>query len=334
MRRREFIVGIVGGATAWPFTARAQQSTRVYRIAFVHPSTPTSALSETGGIPHYRVFFEELRRLGYVEGRNLAVTPYSGGGRTERYAELAREVVRTKPDAVLTNTSRMVLHFKAASTTIPIVGVTSDPVALGIAISLARPGSNFTGTSADTGPEVYAKQLELLKEAVPAASTVGFIARPDFLANSLGMAIQGAAQRLGIRLILGALESFEEADYRNAFGAMAEARVDAVLFSEQAEHYTHRRLIVELAETNRLPTMTPVLDTVAVGGLIAYGNDLKDLYRYLASCVDKVLRGENPGEIPIYQNTRFNLAINLKTAQALGLVIPASLIARADEVIE
>lgn len=333
MQRREFI-GLVGGAAAWPLAARAQQPARVYRIAFVHPSNPVSELSENGGISWYRTFFEELRRLGYVEGRNLSVARYSGGGRTEHYTELAQEVVRTKPDVILTTSSRMVLTFKAASSTIPIVAVSADPVALGVAASMARPGGNFTGANSANGPEYYAKLIEILKEAVPTLSTVGFIATPAFWESPLGLGMRDAAVHLGVQLIPGLLERHEEADYRNAFGEMAQRRVDAVLAGDQAENFTHRRLIVELAKTNRLPTMTPYLDIVVIGGLIAYANDLKEMYRYLASCIDKVLRGENPGEIPIYLSTRFNLAINLKTAKALGLVIPASLVARADLVIE
>src|SRR5438132_10951903 len=146
MQRRGFI-RLLGGAAAWPLAARAQQSTKVYRIAYAHPSNPISAFSETGGNPNYRAFFEELRRLGYVEGRNLAVARYSGGGIPEQYAELAREVVRTKPDVIVTSSSTMVLPFQAASSTIPIIAVVADPVAFGIAVSLARPGGNFTGTS-------------------------------------------------------------------------------------------------------------------------------------------------------------------------------------------
>jgi putative tryptophan/tyrosine transport system substrate-binding protein len=332
MRRREFVAGL-----ALPFLVRvasAQQSTRVYRIAVVHPSSPTSELSETGGNPLYRAFFEELRRLGYVEERNLAVARYSGGGRTEHYAELAREVVRAEPDVIVTTNSRMVLNFKAASSTMPIVAITSDPVALGIAASLARPGGSFTGATSDTGPEVYGKQLELLKEAVPTLSTVGYIITPTFWGNLFGLAMRDAAQHLGIQLIPGLLENHQEADYRKAFGAMGQRRVDAILVSEQAEHFTHRRLLIELAETNGLPTMTPWLEIVEIGGLIAYAPDRKEAYRYLAACVDKVLRGANPGEIPIYQVARFRLAINLKAAKAIGLVIPESLLARADEVIE
>jgi putative ABC transport system substrate-binding protein len=218
---------------------------------------------------------------------------------------------------------------------IPIVATTGvDPVSLGIAASLARPGSNFTGAVADSGSEYYAKLLELLKEAIPTLSTVGFIGPPAFWGNPLGPAMLDAAPHLGIQLIPGLLERYEEADYRNVFGAMAQRHVDAVLLSDQVENFTHRRLIVELAETNRLPTMSLYIEVAEIGGLIAYAPDLKAQFRYLASCVDKILRGENPGEIPIYKSARFNLAINLKTAKALGLVIPASLVARADFVIE
>ena len=319
MRRRQFIAGL-----ALPFLVRAasaQQPSRVYRIALVSPSIPTSAF---GGDPFYETFFEELGRLGYVEGRNLVVARHSGGGIVEHYAELAQEVVRAKPDVIVTNTSRMVRYFKAASSTIPIVASTGDPVAYGVAASLARPGGNFTGAAVDIGPEFFQKLLELLKEAIPTLQTVGFITTPLFWGNSYGLAVRDAAQQLGIRLIHDALEKFEESDYRNAFGAMVQRRVDAILIDDQGEHYAHLRLLVELAESNRLPAIFPWLKIVEIGGLIAYAPDRKDTYRYLAACVDKVLKGADPGEIPIYQTARFNLAINLKTAKALGLVIPAS----------
>jgi putative ABC transport system substrate-binding protein len=333
MKRREFIA-LAGGAAAWPVAARAQQSARVYRIAAVHTSTPASELNEHGSSPAFRAFFEEIRRLGYDEGRNLAVARYSGGGHTEHYAELAQQVVRTKPDVIVTTSVSMVRAFKAASSTIPIVANTSDPVAYGIAASLARPGGNYTGAASDTGSELYQKTLELLKEAIPKLSTVGLVAKSGFWNNSFGLAVREAAQHLGIRLIFGALDSFQEVDYRNAFEVMAQRRVDAVLISDEAEHLTNRKLIVELAETSRLPTMTTKFEIVEVGGLIAYASDIKGAYRYVAACVDKILQGADPGGIPIYQPARLSLAINLKTAKALGLVIPASLLARADVVIE
>ncbi len=331
MQRRGFIT-LLGGAAAWPIAARAQPSTRVHHIALPHPSNPVSTLSETG-TPFYRVFFEELRRLGYVEGSNLAVARYSAEGRNERHAEIAREVVRTKPEVVVTVGSRMALSFMAASSTIPVVAIAGDPVALGVAASLARPGKNFTGTTSNAGPEYYAKLLQLFKEAIPTLSTVGIIA-PPALGNPVVLAMQDAALRLGIQLIPGLLERYEEDDYRNLFGAMVQKQVDAILTSDMPENFTHRRLILELAETNRLPTMSLYTEIVEIGGLIAYAPDLKAQFRYLAFCVDKILRGENPGEIPIYQADKFVLAINLKTAKALGLVIPALLLSRADLVIE
>ena len=205
MRRREFI-GLAGCAAAWPLAALAQQSTRVYRIALVSPAVPTSAF---GGYPYFQAFFEELRRLGYDEGRNLAVVRYSGGGRAEHYAELAQEVVRAKPDVIVTSSSTMVLAFKAASSTIPIVAITGDPVAYGIAASLARPGGNNTGATS-YGPEIHQKMLELLKEAIPTLSTVGLVAKSNFWGNSYGLAARDAAQQLGIRLIPCTLDNFEK----------------------------------------------------------------------------------------------------------------------------
>jgi putative ABC transport system substrate-binding protein len=314
--------------------ARAQQSGNVYRVAYIHPSNPTSAFSEAGGNPFYRAFFEQLRRLGYEEGRNVEITRYSGEGRSEHYEQLAREVVRTRPDVIVTSSNPMVRSFQAASSTIPIVAVTADPLGFGLVASLSRPGGNFTGSSVDTGADIYQKQLEVLKEALPALSTVGLIMRPQQWENPIGLAIRSSAQHLGIAVVLGPLKGFGEADYRDAFEAVVERGVDASLLTEQGEHFTHRQLIVALAETNRLPTVTTFQEIVEIGGLIAYAPDRREPFRYLATCIDKVLRGEHPREIPIYQADKFVLAINLKTAGALGIVIPASLVARADKVIE
>jgi len=332
MRRRDFI-GLVGSAPAWPLTARAQQPARVYRIAIAPPSALISELSETGGNPFYRAIFEELRRLGYVEGRTLSVARYSAGGRSETYDEFAREVVRSEPEVIVTFGLRMVQAFQAASR-IPIVGITGDPVALGLAVSLARPGGSYTGAASDTGSEYIAKQLEVMKEAIPTVSTVGYVIAPAIWENAPGQAMRDAARRLSIQLIPAFLESFEEADYHKAFAAIAQKHVDAVIMNDTPENFTRRRLLVELAETHKLPLMIPWLEIVEIGGFIAYAPVRSEHYRYLASCVDKVLRGANPGEIPIYRSTKFNLAINLKTAKALGLVIPEPLLARADLVIE
>jgi putative ABC transport system substrate-binding protein len=334
MKRRDFLIVLGGGVAAWPLAARAQQSDRVYRIALAPPSAPISELSETGGNPYYRVIFEELRRLGYVEGRNLTVSRYSGGGRTEHYAELAREVVRAEPEVIVTFGSLMVQSFRSASSTIPIVTVVGDPVTLGFAASLARPGGSITGATPDAGPEYLAKHLEVLKEAIPTLSTAGYIIAPAFWENAFGLELRDAARRWGIELIPAFLESHEEDDYRKAFAAVAQRNVDAVILNDHAENFTRRRLIVELAQTHRLPLVIPWLEIVEIGGFIGYAPDRLEHYRYLASCIDKVLRGTKPGEIPIFQSTRFKLAINLKTAKALGIVLPASMVARADLVVE
>jgi putative ABC transport system substrate-binding protein len=185
MRRRTFIT-LLGGAAAWPLTARAQRPARMHRIAIVHPSLPITELKETGN-SDFKFLLKELRRLGYVEGQNLAVERYSGRGQTEHYAELAREVVGREPHVIVTNASRLVLNFKAATTTIPVVGLMSDPIAFKIVDSIARPGGNITGVSVDAGLEVWGKRLELLREVVPeSVSGVGYLgSRPQLGHHSL-----------------------------------------------------------------------------------------------------------------------------------------------------
>jgi putative tryptophan/tyrosine transport system substrate-binding protein len=182
--RRKFITLLGGAAAAWPLAASAQRPASVHRIAIVHPSLPITELKETGN-SDFRFLLRELRRLGYVEGQNLAVERYSGRGQTEHYAELAREVVGREPHVIVTNASRLVLNFKAATTTIPIVGLMADPIAFKIVDSIARPGGNVTGVSVDAGLEVWGKRLELLREAVPeSVSGVGYLASRDTLRNS------------------------------------------------------------------------------------------------------------------------------------------------------
>lgn len=330
MHRRE-LLGLLAGAVAVPGPLWAQRLKK-YRIALVHPSSPVSELNEAH--PFYRAFFAELRQSAYVEGANLEVLRFSGEGHTQAYSDLVRQVVAAKPDVGVTNTSRMVVHFEEASSRLPIVAITSDPVALGIAASLARPGGMFTGSSADAGPEVYGKRLGLSREAIPKLSTLGFIATPAFWGNALGHTVRDAAERMELRLAFGLIESHEEVHYRNAFAAMAQSGVDAVLLSEQAEHFSHRQLIVDFAQNAKLPTMTTFVEIVDVGGLIAYGSDRLEQFRYLATCVDKILRGMDPTGIPILLVTNFHLAINLKTAKSLRLAIPPSLLARADILIE
>jgi putative ABC transport system substrate-binding protein len=333
MQRREFIT-LLGGATAtWPLAARAQQPARMKRIAYVHSAGNVSRISGSGE-PFYRAFFEELSRLGYVEGQNLGVERYSGEGRTERYAELARDVVNTHPDLILAVGGRLSLDFKMATTTIPIVTMIIDPIAMGLVASIARPGGNITGVTIAGGLEIIGKRMGLLVEAMPKLSTVGYLASRPFWEDPRGAAVREAAKRAGISLSPVMLSAFDEAEYQRVFRSMEQDRADAFMVSDEPENGINRVTIVELAAKGRIPAIYPVRDYVEAGGLMAYSPDLVDISRRLANLIDKILKGANPGDIPFYQPTKFELSINLKTAKALGLEMPAMLLGRADEVIE
>ena len=332
--RRRAVLALLAVAAAWPCVAQARPPGKVYRIAIVHPSNPIALLSETGGLAPWRALFEELRRLGYEEGQNLVVERYSGEGRTERYAELAKAVVRSAPDLIFVLSFRMVQHLKEAEGTVPIVAYTLDPVAFGFATSLARPGGNITGVDPGAGVQLWDKLLELLREVVQTVSRVGFLTPRAAWDGKAGAALRAAADRTGISLHGDILtEPLEEAAYRRAF-ATATGRVDALIVGDEPENYTYRRLIVELAERSRLPTVYPNRLFAEAGGLLTYGINHADMYRIVASQIDRVLKGAKPAEMPFYQATKFELVINLKTAKALNLTIPPTLLARADEVIE
>jgi len=289
MRRRDFIQAIVGSSIAWPLAARAQKFPQMRRLAIVNPSNPVAELTETGN-PRYVAFFKELRRLGYVEGQNIAVERYSGQGRTEHYAELAREVVGRNPDLILTNRSLLVLNFKAATSTIPIVGLMVDPVRFGIVESLARPGGNITGVSTDAGLEIWGKRLDLLREVVPGTSKVGYLASRlpwDPTIETL----QGAAERMGISLIGPPLEgAIQEQEYRRVFEALAQSHPNALIVGDQTENLTYQRIIIELAAKSELPALYPYREQAEAGGLMAYAPDLLDLFRRAAGCVGEILK--------------------------------------------
>jgi putative ABC transport system substrate-binding protein len=304
------------------------------RIAFVRPSGPVSEVSVSGS-PYYRAFFEELSRLGYVEGHNLGVERYSGEGRPERYAELARDVVNTHPDLILAVAARLSLDFKTATTTIPIVSLINDPIVLGLVPSIARPGGNITGVTISGGLELIGKRMGLLVEAMPKLSTVSYLVSRPYWEDPRGAAAREAAKQAGISLKAALMGSaFNEAEYQRVFRSMEQDRADALMVSDEAEHRTNRATIVELAAKGRIPTIYSYRDFVEAGGLMAYSIDLAEIYRHLANLIDKIFRGANPGDIPFYQPTKFELSINLKTAKALGLEMPAMLLGRADEVIE
>jgi putative ABC transport system substrate-binding protein len=332
MRRREFTAGLLLAAVPW--SARTQQRPIKYRIAIFHPAIPVSLLTETGGGSAWRAFFSELRRLGYVEGENLIIERYSADGHHERYAGMAREIVSSSPDLIVTGTNPVVIAFKAATNTIPIVAFMLDPVKAALVPNLAKPGGNLTGITLDAGIEIWGKRLEILKEAVPSTAMAAFLGMREGWEGSFGQFLRDAAGRLGISLISVLPQNGTVSEIERVFAEMTQRRPDAVLISGEGDLYANRQLIAELSRKNRMPAMSPYRDYVDAGGLMAYTVDLAELLRHLADDVDKILRGAKPGDIPIYQATTFQLLINLKTAKALSLTLPPALLARADEVIE
>ena len=328
MRRRDIVAGL------WVATVtsgvQAQQAQKVHRIAIVRP-----AMAVPDG-PPVAAFLEKLRQLGYREGTNLVVARYFGEGRPEHWADLARDVVGSNPDVIFVLSTRMARHFKQATTTIPIVVSTSDPIAQGLVPGLGRPGGNITGVVVDAGIGMSdAKRLEVLREAVPGATKVGFLAPRALWGNPDGVALRDIAQERGIPLVGALLESpVQEPEYRRLFAAMIRERVDALIVSDTSENFAYRQIIVQLAGENRLPTVYPMADFAKDGGLISWGVDFVKLFRQAAETVGKILGGAKPGDIPFYQVTTVELVINLRTAKAQGIKMPVSLLARADEVIE
>jgi len=291
-------------------------------------------MNEDSGSPTFRVLFARLRQLGLIEGQNLSVQRYSFLGLNEPFTELAADVVRQKPDVIYAVSSRMVRALKEATATIPIVGLMADPLAFGLVISLARPGGNVTGVSADGGIEYPGKLLGLLKELLPWLSRVGYLASRAVWDGPSGVAMREAGQRMGTEVRGAILEVAQEAEYRRAFALMKEQVVDGLVVSDQSENFAHRRIIAHLAAESRLPTLSTYRAQVEVGGLISYGPDLVDQHRQGAEQIALIIKGAKPADLPVRQPTKFDLVINLKTAKALGIPVPPTLLARADEVIE
>jgi putative ABC transport system substrate-binding protein len=332
MRRREVLALLAGVTVLPPVDAGAQQSAKVYRVAMLHPSRPVADMTETSSFNYYRAFFEELRRLGYVEGHNMVIDRYSGGGHVENYAELARAAVARNPDLLFGLTLWIVRPLKAATSTIPIVAFTSDPVEAGLVTSLARPGGNLTGVSVDPGLEIWGKRFQLFREVVPTISKVGILALEQ---NPERAVLLQTVKQAGIPMVGPTLpDRASEDDYRTFFTALSQVGADALFVDGSPEHITKRQLIVELASKFRLPAIYPFRSFVEVGGLMAYGVDLAELFRQAARSIDKVLKGANPGDVPFYQPTKFELVINLQAAKALGLTVPPSVLTLADELIE
>jgi putative tryptophan/tyrosine transport system substrate-binding protein len=333
MRRRTFIT-LIGGVAASPLVARAQQPAKVKRLAMVHPTTKAKDLSIEGD-PDYKIILEEIKRRGYVEGVNLTVDRYSANGRPERFPEMAHQIVATRPDVIFALADAVVLALQAETRTIPIVGWTGDPVVSGIVSNIARPGGNVTGVSIVVGADFGGKVLQLFVDAVGKPSNARSLTIPAEWESPEYKPFREAAERMKFPLQLEPLQTpVNEAEYRRAFDAMQRDHVDAVLISPALENYNHRYLLGRLALQYHLPVFASYVETVESGGLMSYTWDHKAADRRLAAQIVEILNGGNPAEMPYFQETHWELVINLKAAKELGLEIPAGLIAGADRVIE
>jgi putative ABC transport system substrate-binding protein len=329
MDRRRFLLTSLAGALAGPLAVEAQPAAKVPRIGWL----PVNLAAAPHNLEPFR---QGLRDLGYVEGRNLVIETRDAEGRLERLPALAAELVALKVDVIVAPGTPQALAAKNATRTIPIVFVgAADPVREGLVTSLARPGGNATGSS-NLAPELVGKRLELLKQAVPAVSRVAVLrqpgAVPERAEKDMLKEAEVAARALGLQPQF--VEARGPADVDRAFSDMTRARAGALTVLPSAMFVSERRRLVDLAAKNRLPAVYGSREFVDAGGLMSYGPNIADLNRRAATYVDKILKGAKPGDLPIEQPTKFEVAINLKTAKALGLTIPPSLLARADQVIE
>ena len=330
MERRTFTAMIAGGLLATPFAAEAQQAAKVPRIGYLAGNLAVS--------PHqHEAFRQGLRDLGYVEGRNVVIEYRSAEGRFERLPALAAELVALKVDVIVTaGGTPPALAAKQATWTLPIVFVFApDPVTSGLVTGLARPGGNVTGLSI-FAPELVGKCLEQLKQAVPGVSRVAVLWQPGALGERTEKEMlkeaEVAARALGVRPQF--VEARGPADLDRAFSDMTKARAGALTVLSTPMFGSERRRLVDLAAKNRLPAVYSWREFVDAGGLMSYGPNVADNYRRAATYVDKILKGAKPADLPVEQPIKFELVINLKTAKALGLTIPQSLLGRADEVIQ
>jgi putative ABC transport system substrate-binding protein len=332
MRRREF-VGLLGGVAVWPLAARAQQPARPRRLALVHSGIAAEHLTESAGPFWIRRFHETLRGLGDVEGGNLVIERFSAEGRPDRFAALVAEVVGRKPDVIVSNLNDLIKAFATATSIIPIVAISADPVAAGLVTNLARPGGNLTGVSINAGIEFQSKRLEILKEAMPSATRIGHLLSGT-MDDGTAKSMSAAGQRLGVVVIGNSLPVVDDAQLQRAFAEMAQQNLDAAVVGDGGSLFAQRTTIVGLAEKYRLPAIYPFRDYVEQGGLMALAPDLGELAERMANDVHAIFNGAKPGDIPFYLPSKFQLIINLKTAKIIGLDLPATLVARADEVIE
>jgi putative tryptophan/tyrosine transport system substrate-binding protein len=321
--RRRFLLTSLAGALAAPLAAEAQLAGKVYQVG---------VLTSTTHFTH--AFRQGLRELGYVEGRNIIIEQRSTQGQSARFPEFVAEVIRLEVDVLVVSGIAAALAAQNATTTIPIVflGV-SDPAGQGLVASLARPGANITGTSLALGEGFAGKWVELLKEAVPRLSQVAVLWNStNPVAPTFVNEVQAAARALRVKVELADVRNVTEVD--SAFAVIAASTAGGLIVTPDPLFFAHRARLVQFASSRRLPAIYFFRDFVDDGGLMAYGASLAEAFRRAASYVDRILKGAKPGDLPVEQPTKFELIINLKTAKALGLAIPPSLLARADQVIE
>ncbi len=328
MDRRTWLLGALGLLVA-PLAGEAQAPGKIHRIGLLAgsgPGTPEASHLWEG-------FFAGLRELGYVEGRNLVIESRWYGNATEQLPALAAELVRLPLDVLVVGTTPAPEAAKRATSTIPIIMLSHpDPVGSGLAVSLAKPGGNVTGLS-PIFSELRGKQLQLLTDVVPGLDRVAVLTNPAISSQALDLRdLRIAAESLKVRLQV--VEARAPGEFAGAFSAAARKRAGALIVFAGSLFFSHRARLVELAAQHRLVSMYTFREFVAVGGLMAYGADLRHNWRRGAWYVDRILKGAKPADLPIEQPTKFDLTINLKTAKALGLTIPPSVLARADEIIE
>ena len=325
--RRTFIASAAFALFVAPLAANAQQTAKVFRIGLLG----NISLAEPEGARLWGAFIQGLRDLGYVEGQNITIELRSSEGKYERLPDLAAELVRLKVDVIVVPADQNALAAEHVTRAIPIVMI-GNPVGSGLVASLARPGGNITGLSI-LAPEIVGKQLELLKELIPRVSSVTILWNPTNPGHSRALEeARIAARSLGIKLQISGARGPDE--FEGAFAAMTRERVGAVLVLLDGMFLLHQSRIIDLAAKSRLPAMYSRRSDVTGGGLMAYAPSLPDIFRRAATYVDKILKGAKPDDLPIEQPTKFEFVINLKTAKALGLAIPQSVLLRADEVIQ
>ena len=328
MNRRTFLCGLTLGTLSAPLAAEPQQARKVYRIGYLTvPSRETAQ-----GVANS--FQLGLRDLGWIQGQNVVVDYRFAESNVDRLPDLAAELVRLKADVIVAGANAAVTAAKDATGTIPIVMFLAvDPVGSGLVASLARPGGNVTGLTSTAGSEIFGKQLQILKSAFPRVSRVGVLVNDASpLYARLRREIEVATQELGLQRQMVVVRG--AADFEGAFAKLIAARVDAVFVSADSMFYQHRVRLVKLVAKTRLPAMWGLREYAQAGGLMAYSTDLDELARRAATFVDKILKGAKPADLPVEQPTKFELIVNLKTAKALGLTIPQTLLFQANQVIE